>query len=264
MASTMSFVKWRGCEVVKRTRLMPLTSPTAARSSAKLRLAAWVDIAVDVLAEELDLGVALSGDALSFGEDGCRCARALLAARVGNDAVGAELVAAFDDGDVAAVRVGARGELGVEGLVGLAVVEAGDAGLAGFEAREHLGQIAIAGRARDHRDIGRALEDLVAFLLGDAADDGELLAFALHFFVLVQPVEDLLLGLVADGAGVVEDEAGVGFVGHLAVALVLTRCRRLFRSRGRSSGSRRFRCRTSSWSATSIGGVPPHPGKVCK
>ena len=40
-------------------------------------------------------------------------------------------------------------------------------------------------------------------------------------FVLVQPVEDLLLGLVTDGAGVVEDEAGVGLVLDLGVALGL-------------------------------------------
>ncbi len=77
------------------------------------------------------------GDALGFGEDGGGGAAALFAARVRHDAVGAELVAAFDDGDVAAVGVGAGGELGVEGLVGLAVVEAGDAGFAGFEAGEH-------------------------------------------------------------------------------------------------------------------------------
>ena len=155
--------------------------------------------------------------------------RALFAARVRNDAVGAELVAAFDDGDVAAMRVGARGELGVEGLVGLAVVQAGDAGLAGFEAGEHVRQVAVAGRACDQRDVGRLLEDLVAFLLRDAADHGELLAFALHPLVLVQAMEDLLLGLVADGAGVVEDQAGVGFVRHLGVAFLHQRADDFFR-----------------------------------
>ncbi len=108
-----------------------------------------------------------------FGEDGGGGAAALFAARVRDDAVGAELVAAFDDGDVAAVGIGARGELGLEGLVGLAVVEAGDAGLAGFEAGEHLGQVAVGGGAGDERDVGGALEDLLAFLLGDAAEDGE-------------------------------------------------------------------------------------------
>ena len=93
-----------------------------------------IAVAVDVLAEELDLGVAEVGDAAGFFEDGGGGAAALLAAGVGDDAVGAEFVAAFDDGDVAAVGVLAGGELGLEGLVGLAVVEAGDAVLAGFEA----------------------------------------------------------------------------------------------------------------------------------
>ncbi len=41
---------------------------------------------------------------------------------------------------------------------------------------------------------------------------GELLALALHPLVLVQAVEDLLLRLVADGAGVVQDQARVGLV----------------------------------------------------
>jgi hypothetical protein len=41
-----------------------------------------------------------------------------------------------------------------------------------------------------------------------------------ELFVLVEAVEDFLLGLVADRAGVVEDEAGVGFVGGLGVALL--------------------------------------------
>ena len=51
--------------------------------------------------------------------------------------------------------------------------------LAGFEADEHLGQLAVGGRTGDERDVGGALEDLLAFLLGDAAEDGELLALAL-------------------------------------------------------------------------------------
>ncbi len=90
------------------------------------------------------------------------------------------------------------------------------------------GQVAVAGRAGDERDVRRALEDLFAFLLRDAAEHGELLALALEPLVLVQAVEDLLLGFVADGAGVVEDQPGVGFVRHLDVALMLQRADDLF------------------------------------
>ena len=149
MASTMSRVKSRGWEVVKRTRWMPVTFAYGGEEFGEGALAGGVAVAVDVLAEELDLGEAGLGDALGFGEDGGGGAAALFAAGVGDDAVGAELVAAFDDGDVAAVGVGAGGEFGVEGLVGLAVVEAGDAGLAGFEAGEHVGKVAVAGGAGD-------------------------------------------------------------------------------------------------------------------
>src|SRR5215469_10785044 len=94
-------------------------------------LSAGVAVAVHVLAEELNLGVAKASDALSFGQHRGRRARALLAPRIRNNAVGAELVATLDDGDVAAVGIRARGEFGVEGLVRLAVVEPGHARLAG-------------------------------------------------------------------------------------------------------------------------------------
>ena len=97
-------------------------------------LAAGVVVAVDVLAEELDFCEAGLGDALGFGEDGGAGAAALLSTGIGHYTIRTEFVAAFDDRDVAAVGVGAGGEFGVEGLVGLAVVEAGDAGLASFEA----------------------------------------------------------------------------------------------------------------------------------
>ena len=67
----------------------------------------------------------------------------------------------------------------------------------------------------------------LALLLRDAADDGELLALLLQPLVVVQPVEDLLLGLIADGAGVVEDQVGLVHGLHLAVALADERARDL-------------------------------------
>ena len=115
--------------------------------------------------------------------------------------------------------IGPGNEGRLESLGGLLIVEAGDAGIAALEAGEHGRQIAVAGRAGDDRDVGGFVEDALAFLLGDAADHGKLLAFALQAFVLVQPVEDLLLGFVADGAGVVKDEAG--FVLHLGLHVAL-------------------------------------------
>ena len=44
----------------------------------------------------------------------------------------------------------------------------------------------------------RALENLFAFLLRHAAQHAKLLSLLLKFFVVVQAMEDLLLGLIAD------------------------------------------------------------------
>ena len=71
------------------------------------------------------------------------------------------------------MRVGAGGELGFESLIGLAIVEPGDACLPGFDLHQHLGQIAVRSRTGNQRHIGRALENLLAFLLGDAAQHAE-------------------------------------------------------------------------------------------
>ncbi len=200
---------------------MPWEFPYGDQEFGERHAAGGVAVGVDVLAEELDFGVAEVDHFAGFDEDGGGGARALFAAGVGDDAVGAELVAALDDGDVAAVGVGAGGEVGLEGEVGLAVVEAGDAGFAGFEAGEHVGEVAVGGGPGDQRDVGGLVEDALALLLGYAAEDGELFAFALEALVLVEAVEDLLFGLVADGAGVVEDQAGVGLVLDAGVALLL-------------------------------------------
>src|SRR5437016_12065574 len=66
--------------------------------------------------------------------------------------------------------------------------------------------------------MGSALEDSLAFLLGDASDFGEHLALACGALELVEAVEYLLLGLVADAAGVVQNKSsGFGSL-DLAVA----------------------------------------------
>jgi hypothetical protein len=50
----------------------------------------------------------------------------------------------------------------------------------------------------------------------------------MQFLVVVEAVEDLLLGFVADGAGVVEDQAGIFFRLHLPVTLMLQCANHLF------------------------------------
>jgi len=55
--------------------------------------------------------------------------------------------------------------------------------------------------------VGRSFEDLLAFLLGYAAEHGK--GFALVVALeLLEAVEDFLLGLIADGASVVENQIG--------------------------------------------------------
>ena len=155
------------------------------------------------------------------------------------------------------MRVGAGGVLGLETMVGLAIVEPGGA-LPCSSLYFNLPTpsafsicTSISGRFRYDADpqtrdtCGRLLENLVALLLRHAAEDAEFLALRLKLLVVVEAVEDLLLGLVADGAGVVEHQPGLFDRRNLAIPLLHRACRSPFRSRAHSSGSRRFRGRTS-------------------
>ena len=71
-------------------------------------------VGIYILAEQLNFGVTEIGHLAGFREDRSGGAAAFLAARKGNHAVGAELVAALNDRDVSAVRIGAGGEFGFE------------------------------------------------------------------------------------------------------------------------------------------------------
>ena len=124
------------------------------------------------------------------------------------------------------MRIVAASEGSVEGQVGIEA-EAGDAPVAGFELYQHFGKPGIAGGTCDQTDVGGTVEDLLAFLLGDAADDGEDFAFA-AFLKMLQPVENLLLGFITDRAGVIENVIGLFGGLDLGVALVEERADHLF------------------------------------
>src|ERR1051326_8042366 len=173
IAVTISRAKSRGCEVVKRTRRMPGTSPTAEKLGKRF-LGRGIEIGIHVLAEELDFGVSRIGHTAGFGEHRIRRPAPLLAARVRHDAVGAKLVATFDDGDVSAMGICAGGEFGLESLVRLAIVETGDAAVPCFQALQHGWQIAIGRGAGDQRNMRGTFEDLFTFLLGNTAQDAKL------------------------------------------------------------------------------------------
>ena len=57
----------------------------------------------------------------------------------------------------------------------------------------------------------RLLEDLLPLMLRDAAEHAEYLAGGLGSFEIGEPRKDLLLGLIANAARVIEDQPG--FVG---------------------------------------------------
>ncbi len=178
-----------------------------------------IAIAVDVLPQQLDFGVALFGQAAGFGHDAFAGAAALGPAREGDDAVGAGFVAAFDDGDVGAVRIVAAGERGVEGLFGVEA-QTGDAAVAGFELHQHLAEAGIAGRPGHQADVRGAFEDLLPLLLGHAAEHAENLAFAGLALEVLQAVKNFLLGLIAYAAGVIEDQVRRFRRFHLGIALL--------------------------------------------
>ena len=188
-----------------------------------------VAVRIYILAEQLNLGVARIRHAPRLGQHRRRRPAALFAARVRNHAVRAELVAAFDDRDVAAMRIRPRRELRLECLLGLAVVESGNALGSLLQLHQHLRQPVIRGRSRNDRYIRSALKDALALLLRDTAQHREALALLVQRLVVVEPVENLLLRLVANRAGVVEDQVGRLFRLDARVALVLQRPDDLFR-----------------------------------
>ena len=64
MASMMGLTKSRGCEVVKRTRRMPGIGADAVEQRGEVPAGGrGVAVAVDVLAEQLDFGIAGIGEA---------------------------------------------------------------------------------------------------------------------------------------------------------------------------------------------------------
>src|SRR5205823_5296803 len=133
-----------------------------------------ITIGIYVLPQELNVGVARLGHATGFLEHRMGGTAALFTAGVRHDTEGAEFVAAFDDGDVSALRIAAGGELGLESLVGLAVIESGYSPVPCLELDKHLWQIAIGCRTAHQRDVGRPFKNFLAFLLSHTAQDAEL------------------------------------------------------------------------------------------
>ena len=194
-------------------------------------------ISVDVLAEQRDLADAGVGQALGLGDDPGDRTRHFGAARVGHDAERAELVAAFLHGDEGRHAALARRRTAWRCEVPELVLDRkfGVDCLALLGALQHVRQAVVALRP-DH-EIDRALtaDDLGALGLRDAAGDGDFHVASLQRGFLLEHAHaaelgiDLLGRLLADVAGVEDDQVGVVRRGGLDEALGGQRVRHTMR-----------------------------------
>jgi len=175
-------------------------------------------IGVDVLPDQRELAHAVVGKTLHVIDDFRHGTRHLGAARIGNDAEGAELVTAFlhrDEGgnparaDGVWLGLGQEAELVCRREFGL------DRTAFTAGAFQQLRQMMIALWPDHDVDHRRAAYDLLALGLRHAARDGDLhRAARARGFVLgdAQPAElgiDLFRGLLPNVAGIEDDEVGI-------------------------------------------------------
>lgn len=173
--------------------------------------------AVDVLSQQGDFADAVLGQVDHFGDHVVEWSADFLAAGVGHHAEAAVLAAAFHHRDEGGGAIDPRFRQAVEfldfreGHVDLRLARAA-------RGVDHFRQAVQGLRAEDHVDIGRALTDRGAFLAGHAAADADhqvgilLLQLAPH----AELGKHLFLGLLADRAGIEQDDVGLGGVfGHL-------------------------------------------------
>ena len=100
MASMISSDMYFGCDVRNRRRVSPGIASTARSRSARPGLVRKVmPIGVDRLTEQCHFTHAAGNNPLDLAHDVGDRAAPLFAAAIWNDAVGAEEVAAIDDGD---------------------------------------------------------------------------------------------------------------------------------------------------------------------
>ena len=223
-------------------------------------VAVVVLVAVDRLAEQRDLLAALGGELADLGGDVFGRPALLRAAHARHDAVGAELVAADHDADVRLERRRPHRRI-AQRIVALeaalrprAATPPCGRGSARAAARRSACTSAISSGSCASWPVpqmmstcGARLADQLLVLLGHAAEDADDLV-GMALLVAAQPAEgavDLVLGVLADAAGVEEDHVGVGRRRASARSPAGAGCRRPARCRARSSGSRRFRCRVS-------------------
>ena len=78
------------------------------------------------------------------------------------------------------MRIIAARERRVEGILRIEA-QSRDAAVPGFELHQHFRQLVVAGRSAHHADVRGLFENLLAFLLGHAAEHREGFALAVAF-----------------------------------------------------------------------------------
>ena len=182
----------------------------AQQLAERLAVAELDAVGVDVLAEQRDLDGAVVDEQADLVQDVAGATVLLLAAEARHDAEGAGVVAADRDRHPAAVdRVALGGQRAREDLERLEDLEFGLAVVA--RALEQARQRPHVVRAEDDVDPRRLVEDGVLVHLREAAADGDLHAVVLVLAGLQVPERAVQLagGVVADGAGVDDDDVGV-------------------------------------------------------
>src|SRR5215471_8921094 len=112
---------------------------------------------------------------MNLGNDIRRRATLLATARVWHDAISAELVAAFDNGNEGDIPGGARRRRHIPHFTSGAFIEINDAAFTFERPRNQLRQTIRSSRARNHRDHGAGVKDRRAFQLRHTthhADEG--------------------------------------------------------------------------------------------
>src|SRR5262249_40858505 len=168
-----------------------------------------------------------------LGGDLLGVAALLRTADAGNDAVGAELVAADHDADVGLKAVGPQRRV-AERVVALeAAFDLRARGLFPIQTEGELRLTALFHRGDEFRQLSelsgtandvhvrRSVEDVLLIFLRHAAEDADDLV-GVALLVSAEPAEsavDFLLGVLADAAGVEEDDVGLSRLVGQDVAL---------------------------------------------
>ena len=185
----------------------------AAEQFGELALAVQVDtVAGDVLRDDDDLLHAAIGKLLCLGEDILHLAGAVFAAKGGNDAVSAVVIAALGNAQKSVVLGGGHhaGQLLHRGVDAVEI----RGGLPCCHSVDGLYDAAVAAGAENAIHLGKLREDLVLIALGKAARHEDLAHLTSTFKLrhLQNGVDGLAFGAVDKTAGVDDHHIGTGLV----------------------------------------------------